>query len=191
MYRGEPGEPPRRALWSGPDVDDLRCTVLSSGAVGRARRNIVLVHGGAHTSEYWVRTPDGRPGWAVQFLAAGYDVYLVDWIDTGRPLTLVDQRPQQVIDALIRVLRRIGPSVVAGHSLGGGLVVKAAEAGAEVVQAVVLLAPAAVEFPDNSPAAGVGGRPVVVSAEVAQARFANSPLFPRGSCAAYVKSLVP
>ena len=191
VRQGGQGEVVQRSFWSGPGVDDLRCTALSAGAVNKTRRNIVLVHGGAHTSECWVRTPDGRPGWADQFLAAGHDVYLVDWIDTARPLSLVDQRPQQVIEAPGRLLRRIGPSTVVGHSLGGGLVIKATEAAGEVVQAVVLLAPAAVEFPNTSPAAGVDGRPVVVSAEVARDRFANSSLFPRESFSAYVKSLVP
>jgi pimeloyl-ACP methyl ester carboxylesterase len=40
-------------------------------------------------------------------------------------------------------LRLIGPSAVVGHSLGGGLVLKTAEVAGELVQAVVLLAPAA------------------------------------------------
>src|SRR5258708_36545960 len=39
---------------------------------------IVMVHGGGGQSTDYLRTPDGRPGWAHYFLREGYAVYLLD-----------------------------------------------------------------------------------------------------------------
>ena len=36
---------------------------------------IVLIHGGYQTGTNFTGTPDGRRGWAHDFLRAGYDVY--------------------------------------------------------------------------------------------------------------------
>lgn len=46
-------------------------------------RTIVLVHGAMHTGEHYVRTPDGRPGWAYDFVDAGYRVLVPDWPGVG------------------------------------------------------------------------------------------------------------
>jgi len=35
---------------------------------------IVMVHGGGGQGLDWMGTPDGRPGWAVEFLQEGYKV---------------------------------------------------------------------------------------------------------------------
>ena len=39
---------------------------------------VVMIHGGGQTGANFLATPDGRPGWADDFLAAGYAVYVVD-----------------------------------------------------------------------------------------------------------------
>src|SRR5262245_37620967 len=36
---------------------------------------IVMVHGGSQTGSGWISTPDGRDGWAIDFLRRGYAVY--------------------------------------------------------------------------------------------------------------------
>ena len=45
---------------------------------------VVLIHGAAQTGVDWLLTPDGRPGWAYNFLDMGYVVYLQDFPTRGR-----------------------------------------------------------------------------------------------------------
>ena len=45
---------------------------------------VVLVHGGGQTGTNFLRTPDGRAGWADHFLQEGYAVYVVDWPGHGK-----------------------------------------------------------------------------------------------------------
>jgi pimeloyl-ACP methyl ester carboxylesterase len=45
---------------------------------------IVFLHGAGQTGYDWLWTPDGRPGWAYNFLEMGYVVYLQDYPARGR-----------------------------------------------------------------------------------------------------------
>ncbi len=45
---------------------------------------IVLIHGGGQTASNFLSTPDGRRGWADDFVANGYAVYVVDQAGRGR-----------------------------------------------------------------------------------------------------------
>jgi pimeloyl-ACP methyl ester carboxylesterase len=45
---------------------------------------IVMIHGTAQTGNNFIGTPDGRPGWAQDFAAHGYAVYVVDQVGRGR-----------------------------------------------------------------------------------------------------------
>jgi len=45
---------------------------------------IVFLHGAGQTGVDWMQTPDGRPGWAYDFLDMGYVVYLQDYPARGR-----------------------------------------------------------------------------------------------------------
>ena len=45
---------------------------------------LILIHGGGGQGTDWLGTPDGRPGWAQQFVEAGYLVYVVDRPGFGR-----------------------------------------------------------------------------------------------------------
>lgn len=45
---------------------------------------IVFLHGAGQTGAVWLQTPDGRPGWAYDFLDQGYVVYLADFPARGR-----------------------------------------------------------------------------------------------------------
>ena len=45
---------------------------------------IVFLHGAGQTGFDWLWTPDGRPGWAYNFLEMGYVVYLQDYPARGR-----------------------------------------------------------------------------------------------------------
>jgi pimeloyl-ACP methyl ester carboxylesterase len=46
---------------------------------------VILVHGGNGQGLDWMTTPDGRRGWALEFVARGYKVYVVDRPGQGRP----------------------------------------------------------------------------------------------------------
>lgn len=50
----------------------------------RERWPVLLWHGGGLTGATWESTPDGRPGWQMFFLKAGYDVYVSDAVERGR-----------------------------------------------------------------------------------------------------------
>lgn len=45
---------------------------------------IIMIHGTAQTGSNFMGTPDGRPGWAHDFLARGYRVYVIDQVGRGR-----------------------------------------------------------------------------------------------------------
>jgi pimeloyl-ACP methyl ester carboxylesterase len=45
---------------------------------------VVFLHGAGQTGVDWLQTPDGRPGWAYNFLDMGYVVYLEDFPTRGR-----------------------------------------------------------------------------------------------------------
>ena len=45
---------------------------------------IVFFHGAGQTGVDWLQTPEGRPGWAYNFLDMGYVVYLTDFPARGR-----------------------------------------------------------------------------------------------------------
>lgn len=53
-------------------------------AVPRATCPLMLWHGGGMTGANWETTPDGRPGWQMFFLRAGFDVYVSDAVERGR-----------------------------------------------------------------------------------------------------------
>jgi pimeloyl-ACP methyl ester carboxylesterase len=48
------------------------------------RLPVVMLHGGGLTGVTWENTPDGRPGWLHDFLAAGFAVYVIDNVERGR-----------------------------------------------------------------------------------------------------------
>jgi pimeloyl-ACP methyl ester carboxylesterase len=45
---------------------------------------VVMIHGGGQTGSNFLTTPDGRRGWADDFVANGYSVYVVDQSGRGR-----------------------------------------------------------------------------------------------------------
>jgi pimeloyl-ACP methyl ester carboxylesterase len=50
----------------------------------RHEHPIVFIHGGGGQGTDWLETPDGRDGWVDYFVAAGWDVYVVDRPGHGR-----------------------------------------------------------------------------------------------------------
>ena len=86
--------PARRGhFWIGVDPRETPWGVVPSGQMyvewlapeeATRRLPIVLVHGGGGQGLDWLGTPDGRPGWAQQLTAEGFEVYVVDRPGHGR-----------------------------------------------------------------------------------------------------------
>jgi pimeloyl-ACP methyl ester carboxylesterase len=106
---------------------------------------LVLVHGGGFTGASYLSTPDGRPGWAFDFIRHGYRVVLPDWPGVGRssavPDTLVDG--EVVAKALGELLEFLGrPAVLLVHSMSAPYGYRVLETHGELVQSMVAVAPA-------------------------------------------------
>src|SRR5918994_6584251 len=59
---------------------------------------VVFFHGAGQTGVDWLQTPDGRPGWAYNFLEMGYVVYMTDFPARGRSQYVpgVDGTPERL-----------------------------------------------------------------------------------------------
>jgi pimeloyl-ACP methyl ester carboxylesterase len=53
-------------------------------AEARNSAPLLMWHGGGMTGVNWETTPDGRPGWQMVFLRAGFDTYISDAVERGR-----------------------------------------------------------------------------------------------------------
>ena len=53
-------------------------------AAPRSPYPLLLWHGGGMSGVNWESTPDGRPGWQMFFLRAGFDVFTSDAVERGR-----------------------------------------------------------------------------------------------------------
>jgi pimeloyl-ACP methyl ester carboxylesterase len=51
---------------------------------GKGRRTLYSTHGGGQTGTNFLKTPDGRDGWAQAFIREGYTVYVIDQPVRGR-----------------------------------------------------------------------------------------------------------
>src|ERR1700753_1865485 len=58
---------------------------------------ILFVHGGGLTGAQWESTPDLRPGWACLASQLGYEVYILDTVDSGRSPRAPDSFRNQAI----------------------------------------------------------------------------------------------
>ncbi len=155
---------------------------------------LVLVHGAAHTGVAWTSTPDGRPGWAPYFAERGWPVYVVDWPGVGRSghvPNFLGMGSSPVVDALVSLLRRIGPSVMLGHSMGGAMTFLTAGRAPEEVRAMVLVTASA---PANTapvrPAVTLA-EPVVYDRAQARALLGESEALSQDIYEHYYRSLVP
>jgi pimeloyl-ACP methyl ester carboxylesterase len=80
---------------------------------------IVLLHGAGQTGVDWLQTPDGRPGWAYNFLDMGYVVYLQDFPARGRSQYVpgVDGTPER-LNLNIRTAQNLEETFTASAARG-------------------------------------------------------------------------
>jgi len=116
---------------------------------------IVLVHGGAHTGACYLTTPDGRPGWAYDFTAQGFDVLVVDWPGRGRSGHVPPDRISGalIVAALRQLLHQLDrPVTLLVHSMSGAFGFKLLEQAGDRVTRLVAVAPAPPGNLQTSPA---------------------------------------
>ncbi len=67
---------------------------------------VVMIHGGGQTGTNFIGTPDGRRGWAQDFLRAGYEVYVVDQPGRARSGQFEDAYGPYARNATTRIEQR-------------------------------------------------------------------------------------
>lgn len=108
------------------------------------RPPIVMVHGGGFTGSCYLSTPDGRAGWAHDFLRHGYRVIVPDWPGVGRSAAFPsdDVTGEIVAEALGALLVHLGtPIVLLVHSMSGPYGFRVVEEHPDLVRALVAVAP--------------------------------------------------
>ena len=77
----------------------------------------MLIPGGAHTGACYLATADGRPGWAHDFVRAGYKVVVTDWPGTGRSghIPLDNLTGEVVVEGLGKVVSALGEPLAFGE----------------------------------------------------------------------------
>jgi pimeloyl-ACP methyl ester carboxylesterase len=127
-------------------------------AADDGRPVVVLVHGGTVTGACYLATPDGRPGWAHDFLDEGYGVVVPDWPGIGRSGSApgVALSGERVCAALGALLERLGrPVVLLVHSMAGAFGYRLVETHGHLIEALVAVAPAPPGNIQREPAVGV------------------------------------
>ncbi len=174
---------------------------------------MLMLHGGFHTGQAFIETPDGRPGWAQAFTDAGHDVYVPDWPAHGESpgrVGLQNLSTRDVAVAIAAVLQAVGPAVILAHSAGGPIAWWLAEQLPAKVSAIIGVAPGppanlVPELPDDPgyiatlaldqsagcPVYSPLGKPVVPSIEFIRAFWASSPRFPMSAFDRYAVTVVP
>jgi len=109
-----------------------------------AKPAVIMVHGGTQTGACFLRTADGRSGWAFAFAARGYPVILPDWPGSGRSgsVPLADLDGAVVCKGLGAVIdAQAAPVILLTHSMSGALGWRLVETHGERIARVVAIAP--------------------------------------------------
>ncbi|UWU75283.1 alpha/beta fold hydrolase [Bradyrhizobium huanghuaihaiense] len=202
-----------RCFYAGTGAHPVYVDHVPSPRAATGRAPVVMVHGGGHTGTCYLATPDGRPGWAVRFAAAGRDVFVPDWPGHGRspqPADFPRLGTADVATSLLALVEQIGPAVLLVHSASGPMAWWMAERRPDLVRAVIGIAPGPPanllrDLPDDPvsilalrddasaghPVYSDETMPVRLTAEFAAAYWANAPRFPQGAFENYCRSFAP
>jgi len=155
---------------------------------------IIMIHGGMHTGVCWTTIPGGSAGWAPFFADQGWTVFLVDWPGVGRSGFASDfltMGPAPIVDALMALLEKVGPSILIGHSIGAALSFKVVDIVPDAVRAIVSLTSAPISnvpFP-------IPFKPLTVPFRLTEEDvgrfFLSAPRFPANATEEYLASHVP
>ena len=110
----------------------------------RQRSPVVMIHGGAHTGECYLRTIDGRPGWGLRFAAAGHPVILPDWPGVGRSGAVpLDRLSGELVCSKLQELIELTdePVLLITHSMSGAYGWKLLERVGSRVRGLIAIAP--------------------------------------------------
>jgi pimeloyl-ACP methyl ester carboxylesterase len=113
--------------------------------VGPPHAVIVLVHGGGVTSEGYLRTPDGRPGWGPRLREAGFRVLVPTWPGLSRAGRWDGPglAGEGIASGLAEFLASLGqPVVLVAHSMAGTFGYWIAGRRRDLISALIALAPA-------------------------------------------------
>jgi pimeloyl-ACP methyl ester carboxylesterase len=124
----------------------------------RTKPPVVLVHGGSQTGCCYLRTADGRPGWAFAFARRGYRAILPDWPGCGRsgaiPMEALDG--DAICRGLGTLLESLGePVILVTHSMSGAYGWRLLETHGARIARIVAIAP--------GPPGNIQDQPEVVS----------------------------
>jgi pimeloyl-ACP methyl ester carboxylesterase len=203
-----------RAFYSGSPNHPIYVDHIAPPCDGVSTRTpVIMVHGGFHNGSCYLATPDGRPGWAVLFAAAGRSVFVPDWPGHGRSPMRPDFATLSTVDvmqSLIVLLEQVGPAVLLVHSASGPIAWRIAEQRRDLIAAIVGIAPGppANLLPDlpDEPAVihalrddAAAGRPIYASSdkpawlspEAATASWTKTPRFPAHARDSYLRSIGP
>lgn len=201
-----------RAFFSGTAQNPIYVDHLPAQG-GAQALPVVMVHGGCHTGQCYLATPDGREGWAPRFASAGRDVFVVDWPGHGRSPPCKDLArlaTQAIAESLLVLLEAVGPAILMVHSASGPMAWWIAERSPHAVAGILGIAPGApanilTVLPDDAeevaklshdvslgcPVITPEDQPVVVGEAFKKSFWANAPRFPAAAFDQYRLSIVP
>lgn len=201
-----------RAFFSGTAARPIYVDHIAAASQTSAHP-VVMVHGGCHSGQCYLATPDGREGWAARFAAAGRDVLVIDWPGHGRSPACEDlaQLPtREIAQSILALVEEVGPAVLMVHSASGPMAWWVAEQSPAAVAAILGIAPGApanilAVLPDDPEAVAklkddvsLGcpvmlpeTAPVVVGEDFIRSFWANAPRFPQNAFDQYRLSIVP
>jgi pimeloyl-ACP methyl ester carboxylesterase len=109
-----------------------------------AKPPILLLHGGTQTGNCFLRTADGRPGWAFAFARNGYRAVVPDWPGSGRSGAVANEALDgaAVCRGIGALLESLGePAILLTHSMSGAFGWRLVETHGTHIARIVAIAP--------------------------------------------------